>query len=494
MAELKWVEVHVKTVFFPSLKKAQTEEEVKKLCEDEMAFWKSRGLVQNSLRNPHSQSRGLVKKSTELSEQVKEWTLTHLNFGEEVWIEINRTAPVRLAERLESQMLLQDPDRILLQAQALLQASRWQDLAAGLAAVTGRRSTEILQTAELRPKSAYSVLFDGQLKTHANEIKTFEIPTLVPAAQVLDAFARLRAALPTDGKTAHEVSNAFHRGVTTSVKRHFEHLIPARPGESISTQTLRAVYMRLAIFFYCPVVIDAEAFVAYISGHRFWNGGDEHRSHAAGPHYSDYKMADGNGNIDGRQGLRLGQDGVEALEEFAKSQNGARPVSAPPRPLVAKDGALLPESLYAGEMLQLIKDGMAAANITDFPAYMTMAFKRQARSDLGIARRDTVADISEMSMEDLTGKRKHSTAVERIRRGVAALAAYNETHSQMERWFINATLLSYLIGGRFEVILDYLKEHKEEIDNLNGKYDLIEKYNRKPMNVKADIKTIVLVE
>src|SRR5258708_25900718 len=43
---------------------------------------------------------------------------------------------------------------------------------------------------------------------------------------------------------------------------------------------------------------------------------EELRNYATSAHYFDYKIADRQGNIDGRQGVRLGAAGVELLEVF----------------------------------------------------------------------------------------------------------------------------------------------------------------------------------
>ncbi|MGH2478126.1 MAG: protelomerase family protein [Ktedonobacteraceae bacterium] len=486
MAELKWVAERCQTVLLPALEAASTEEAVKQIGLAELAFWQEKFPdTPNSWRTPHTQSRKIVRTSA-LPAQTIEWTLQYMNLGDEKWTEINRPSGPALADRLEHQILLQDPDRIVVQANALLVSDRWQDLAAGIVMATGRRATEILKTARFERATAYSVLFHGQIKHKLTN--SFEIPTLCEAGKVVDAMERLRDVLDTEEMTEHEVSNAFHRALGKSVKQHFEGIIPAREDESISPQTLRSVYLRLAIFFYAPLLVDAETFAAEISGHRSKGEGQEdQRSYGAAPHYAEYKIADAAGQIDGRQGVKLGQPGVEVLTVFSRSHNGASPVLAASRPIVAAGGVLTAESLLAGAELQTVLDGMEAANITDFTAYLKAALKRQARTDLGMARRDTLADVASMSMEDLAKTRKPATASERIRRAVAAIANYNDTHVQLERWFVNATLLSNLIGGRFETIMAWLEEHKIEVDEINTKYDLTTAYNRKPVDVKLVI-------
>src|SRR5215831_13538135 len=125
MGELKWVAVHCQESLLPELASMNTEEQVKERCQAEIQYWLSRGLLPNSLRNPHTQSRKLLEQSR-LPAQVKAWALQHLNLGEEKWTEVNIAQSVKLASRKENQQLLTDPDRIVRQAEALLESERWQ--------------------------------------------------------------------------------------------------------------------------------------------------------------------------------------------------------------------------------------------------------------------------------------------------------------------------------------------------------------------------------
>ena len=107
---------------------------------------------------------------------------------------------------------------------------------------------------------------------------------------------------------------------------------------------------------------------------------------------------------------KLGNAGVEVLSVFVGSQNSVMPVVARSMPLSVM--ALAPESFLSGEDLKIVLAGMEAANITDFVTYLKMALKRQARTDLGMAKRDTVADVSSLSMEELARMRKPATAAD----------------------------------------------------------------------------------
>ena len=81
----------------------------------------------------------------------------------------------------------------------------------------------------------------------------------------------------------------------------------------------RAVYATLSVYFYCPQHINSTLFKAEIQGHRMVADASTKRalrSYSASRHYNDYYVADSNGNVDGRQGVRLGGPGVQLLEVF----------------------------------------------------------------------------------------------------------------------------------------------------------------------------------
>lgn len=71
-----------------------------------------------------------------------------------------------LEERLGQTVLLshEQVEALTRRAVWLLGRTHWAEIAAGLVAVTGRRSSEILATATFEPVSRWSVSFSGQLK------------------------------------------------------------------------------------------------------------------------------------------------------------------------------------------------------------------------------------------------------------------------------------------------------------------------------------------
>jgi hypothetical protein len=128
-----------------------------------------------------------------------------------------------------------NPDRYLQKAIELLQSQEPEILAVGIAAVTGRRHTEVAVSGRFSPTGhSYLLSFDGQLKT-ADPI-AYIILTLLPAQQVLEAIDRFRRfpqvqALAGLTSADREVA-AFRARVNTRVRHHFQdtQILPLLPG------------------------------------------------------------------------------------------------------------------------------------------------------------------------------------------------------------------------------------------------------------------------
>ena len=201
-------------------------------------------------------------------------------------------------------------------------------MAAGLAVVTGRRCTEVIQTAQFEYKTKYSVIFTGALKRKNEPVDcVFEIPTLCEARLVIEAIANLRHQLGEEikGLSKRQISSRFARAVANKCDRYFSELVPKREDKSnLYTHLFRAIYATIAAYWYCPPTVPEMEFRAAIQGH--YQIKDEknpklRRSIAAGRNYFDYKISDGAGNIDGRLGIKLHLPDVSVVEQFRAAQS-----------------------------------------------------------------------------------------------------------------------------------------------------------------------------
>jgi hypothetical protein len=548
--------------FFAALDQAETEEDVKRICEAEIAGWRARGMQESSLRNPMSDTRNEIR--ARLQGVKQEWALTHLAFSEEWYRKHNAPSRANLADRLEHQQLLKDPDAIVNKAVELLSSDRWYDLAVALGVLTGRRPGEVLKTAIFEPKTMYSVIFTGQLKRRG-AAQPYEIPTLCQASAAIDALARLRAALDTASMDVSTATRKYSPLVQEAANRHFQELIPARHGkDDLYGHLFRSVYPRIACFWYCPPTIADMHFMATIQGHTDFfelETEEARQSYGSQAHYADYKIADLTGNIDGRQGVKLGMKGVELLEAFrpktrkekavmttetttdqaqeqeVKQEGRNRPISvdAPTfsRELalktklghrthtetvnllldtyeqggnaqVAQAALTLPDIVRSvlnqdAAYQSFLKDesNSAAADLLDnaiaekgFNTFLVDALIKEAKFRAGMSTRHAGKDFASMTTSQLSKVKHPGATKERIRRAIAAIAAYNDNApSPNDRWFINATVVQHLSGARFPIIQEYFTEHQAEIAQENAEYDLTPRYNHKPVSIK-DVITV----
>jgi Telomere resolvase len=185
---------------------------------------------------------------------------------------------------------------------------------------------------KLEPKTDFSILFTGQLK-HQGELAAFEIPTLCPASTVLNAWKRLKFMLGSEQLDPQSINQRFSRQCKEAANRHFADLVPPRIGEDdLYMHLFRAIYATLAVYYYCPPRVNGILFKAEIQGHRMiatTTDQETLRSYTASRHYDDYAIADANGNVDGRRGLRLGEPGVQLLQVL-QTTPPTEPVSTAP--------------------------------------------------------------------------------------------------------------------------------------------------------------------
>jgi hypothetical protein len=129
-----------------------------------------------------------------------------------------------------------------------------------------------------------------------------------------------------------QVSQKYGKAVNEAVERSYgdlEELVRA-PRERVSVHNFRGMYARIATFWYAPPSVADMTYMAQIQGHRFVleprvepealpQEVEQIRHHySSHANYADYKIADNDGNSDGRQGVRLGLPGVTVLDVFRR--------------------------------------------------------------------------------------------------------------------------------------------------------------------------------
>ncbi|MEP0872800.1 telomere resolvase [Trichocoleus desertorum AS-A10] len=282
--------------------------------------WSDRGAqALNQQQSLMDQTRRAIKDH--LGED--HFSLDSIKFSTEKYTQLNDEKQRSVSERNEDVKPLHNPDGIVATAVRLLESPEWSEVAAALAVLTGRRSSELLSTAKFEPKTRWSVVFTGALK-RGGETQTlsFEIPTLTTSEKVCKALAKIRRELPEALELpAKEVNARFGPAVAAACDRHFSDLVPPRAGGNLYTHLFRAVYATIATFWYCPPRVDPVEFRAAIQGH--YAVLDEHnpelrRSLAASRHYADFEIADSviAQYAGKRKGIKLGLGGIQPIAPF----------------------------------------------------------------------------------------------------------------------------------------------------------------------------------
>lgn len=137
---------------------------------------------------------------------------------------------------------------------------------------------------------------------------------------MLDAIAKLRERLDTNGLDHRQVAQRYSRRVAQACDRHFQDLVPKREGkDTLYTHLSRTTYARIAVHWFCPPQVTDIAYMAAIQWyyHIMEAATDERRRNLASTrNYFDYKIGDGHGNLGDRQGIRLDEPEVEVIEPF----------------------------------------------------------------------------------------------------------------------------------------------------------------------------------
>lgn len=496
MAGLRWVAEEMQT-FLPTIQALKSEKEVREACEAVVASWRQRYPNGNSLRNPITQARKalrtlpLSKKLSYLNEkgEPEHVALKYFNLSEAEWIALNAQSEAALDARMTNQQFLHDPDALVARARQLLTSTTWPEVAVGITVCTGRRLGEVLKTAVFQRKTAYSVVFEGQLKKEG--MVSFEIPTLVEADRVMAAWTWLREHHNCEQVDLDVISSRYGAPVRETADLHFKDVVPTRSHHEVRyTHLFRTIYAVIADFYYRPSWVVPLKFRAVIQGHtkKIAAEGEVRQNYLSSAHYFDYVIVDAEGHEDRRHGVRLHEPGVEILEVFQRHeetkmttkkaqspQEGPRDQAASPErkkkhsllnvpegiaqsvkgyqqsmrkrtqaevlaflmafyeehkdrdvPGATREGLVTLDDLgMSGEEKALVQQGMEIAGSEDVEAFVREATIIQARKRVAETVRIQTLDFSAMSLKELERQKHPDATRERARRAIDAVMAYN---------------------------------------------------------------------
>jgi integrase len=244
--------------FVGRLKRFKREDSIEKYCKAELTYLTNelsplskRSAItnyRNAIRawNPDHVALKYLKLSADESAQYR------ADYKTKVWEEQKNLKPL-------------DAEAMISRAEELLKSQSYITVALGLMLLSGRRSTEILKTAEFEYATENSVIFSGQLKTKGSEnaqTAPYEIPLLTSSDRFLAGFQRLRSLRDFSDMTNDQINNTCAKGLSIQVKKQFGHLI-----KGVATKDLRAAYATIAESLYNTPSCSSDVFFATVLGH-----------------------------------------------------------------------------------------------------------------------------------------------------------------------------------------------------------------------------------
>lgn len=493
---------------------ASDEERIAQACGETVDALRHRGLGSIlSYKRPMRELRNAVK---ELSGAQYEVALRYLDLSEQEKIAIAQPSEAKRDARLTNQSMIRRPDELVAHMRELLTSDEWYEVAACLSLATGRRLAEVLRFAVFREKSLYSVLFRGQRKSKQADVE-YEIPTLVPASEVIAGWQRLRSLRNFDETPSDQLSSSFGEPVKTTVIREFGRFIEATEGHAaLYTHMLRAVYPRLCIRYFLPSYVNEVAFASEILGHVVNRDGELVPNVSASLYYMSYKVLKDDGTVDGSEGLWLNTPGVEVLEKFQREKE-KKPMDAAAAAegrtkigldrsvkLQFDDAQKEMEAATANEaMRRLLEEhnvykqieavvggadqmGVLYAILVETSEIKladesvidalraAVSDKRRFRANYAQRSQNLAErDYTSMSFEELSKQRTPDASLEKWRRAVNDMIAWNDKASMPElRMYINAASVKQAVGGRGTEIKKYLETRQAEIDENHQKHKL----------------------
>ncbi len=229
-----------------------------------------------------------------------------------------RRASESYGGRKRSQIhFIEQPEAIVEKARCGLESQSWEEIVVGLTVTTGRCVPEILKTGVLFPNKPYTLLFSAYLEQIDEVVGPFELPTLVEAGLVLEAWQRVRRLLPCTQMDASALCLVYRPQVEACARAHFAELAALEASADGYTSLLRQIYALIAARYYCPNLVDRSWFMDLVQGLERKPSDDRIRAQWCGAcrqPCGTYEIGNGAGGCDSRQGIKLELPGYDLLD------------------------------------------------------------------------------------------------------------------------------------------------------------------------------------
>jgi integrase len=486
--------------FLAKLEVCKNREEIERCCQEEKADFETEFTNQNTQSAYMTQYRNAIKnwqQSLDLTDsnsyphQTKNgiirqhYALLYMNYPREFHDERMLPTVQKKNEQRRNLTPINCIDQYLAVVERLVKSNDYRELTAGLIAATGRRISEILSTASFTQKGQFEAYFEGQIKAKGEERK-YAAFTLVESGKVIDGILKLRR-MAQIKEMKHwnlaEIDSGKNSTVNRHVKEYFGELIEPPHGETdLSTKNLRAAYAAIAIYLFCPWNHSESLFIKERLGHV---------SDATASNYEDYQVVDINGKplTRGAWSERVGEqmsqpkqvmthvrvrmtvEAKEAIEdqEFLLYPDQLSRVEELVRlarigkqyeqgELGVREVVKFVEIEKPVEVVREVVKGVEPVNEVEAKAELEEVEPvQEVEINPEVKEVESKNRFEDMSNEELRGCQAPGSAVEKIRRSVAAIKAYNGTQAEKKMmWAINTSVLEDLSGCHSKAVRDYL--------------------------------------
>ncbi|MGL4623022.1 MAG: protelomerase family protein [Chroococcidiopsis sp.] len=375
--ELEQLALH----FVDRLKSLNSQAEIQALCEAEIQLLEEgypqatiagnqiplyRRLIEDAistgtlpLTDKNSHLVTWTKRNTgELGQTQEHFALYYLKYDRATYQQIRSKGTAANNSRQDNLQPL-PLQRYLDTAVELLASNDERHLAIALAALTGRRHTEVISKGQFQPTHhPYLLHFQGQQKKQINEgeaAPAFDILTLVPATQVLEGIERFRALPAIQQLEGVDSKDPKLRVLNTRIDREVKCLfqdsgiVPVLTGKkTVSIHRLRGVYGAIAIHFFCPPTKHEHRFLQHYLGHVL----DQQQAapnSIATSHYFHYRLVNQQGQPLEGQGVLLDANGLPPLERDEVQLE-------PPQSVPQEESTAPPESVETVPLAQSVRE------------------------------------------------------------------------------------------------------------------------------------------
>ena len=263
-----------------------------------------------SLNGKNSYSRRWTKRNPLPGEpssgsEARHYALDGFTYPIEVQAQL-RAATTQNANARQDDRQPVDLDAYMGKINLLLASNDPIDLIIAIAAVTGRRHTEVVSLGQLQPHVGemaqlipqghpYLLRFTGQQKAAK---AAYDLLTLVPAQDVLLAVEKLRATADIhdlDGVASDDPRmEALNARVNRRVVKVLDGVLPTPKGfTNISIHRCRAVYVPIALHFFCPPNMAEQRLAQHLLGHVLLDDTTTGNASVTGHYYQYYLTRNG---------------------------------------------------------------------------------------------------------------------------------------------------------------------------------------------------------